>query len=85
MHSEETKKNKWFYQCLEILGFILKVHSFFKVRASESLMKLISDIKQYLILNDFPSVNEAIADNSKRFLELEVRQKCKNHKNLPLH
>ena len=36
-------------------------------------MKLISDIKQYLILNDFPSVNEAIADNSKRFLELEVR------------
>jgi hypothetical protein len=44
-----------------------------QVRASESLMKLISDIKQYLILNDFPSVNEAIADNSKRFLELEVR------------
>ncbi len=43
-----------------------------KVRASESLMKLISDIKQYLILNDFPSVNEAISDNSKRFLELEV-------------
>ena len=79
MHSEETKKIKGFYT------FILKVHSFFKVRASESLMKLISDIKQYLILNDFPSVNEAIADNSKRFLELEVRQKCKNHKNLPLH
>ena len=36
-------------------------------------MKLISDIKQYLILNDFPSVNEAIVDNSKRFLELEVK------------
>lgn len=46
----------------------------FQVRASESLMKLISDIKQYLILNDFPSVNEAIVDNSKMFLELEVNR-----------
>lgn len=34
-------------------------------------MKLISDIKQYLILNDFPSVNEAIAHNSKMFLNLQ--------------
>lgn len=39
----------------------------FLVRAGESLMKLVSDIKQYLILNDFPSVNEAIAQNSKLF------------------
>ncbi|XP_070581937.1 mediator of RNA polymerase II transcription subunit 22-like [Ptychodera flava] len=31
------------------------------VRAGESLMKLTADIKQFLILNDFPSVNEAIA------------------------
>lgn len=38
-----------------------------QVRAGESLMKLISDIKQYLILNDFPSVNDAIASNSKLF------------------
>lgn len=30
-------------------------------------MKLVSDIKQYLILNDFPSVNEAITQNSKLF------------------
>ncbi|XP_066517910.1 mediator of RNA polymerase II transcription subunit 22 isoform X2 [Hoplias malabaricus] len=30
------------------------------VRAGESLMKLVSDLKQFLILNDFPSVNEAI-------------------------
>nr|XP_042913953.1 mediator of RNA polymerase II transcription subunit 22-like [Parasteatoda tepidariorum] len=35
------------------------------VRAAESLMKLISDIKQYLILNDFPSVNEAISQKTK--------------------
>ncbi|XP_059616243.1 mediator of RNA polymerase II transcription subunit 22-like [Phlebotomus argentipes] len=34
------------------------------VRAGESLMKLVSDIKQYLILNDFHSVNEAITTNS---------------------
>ena len=37
------------------------------VRSGESLVKLISDIKQYLILNDFPSVNEAITQNSKLF------------------
>ena len=37
------------------------------VRAGESLMKLVSDVKQYLILNDFPSVNEAITQNSKLF------------------
>ncbi|XP_072015644.1 mediator of RNA polymerase II transcription subunit 22-like [Amphiura filiformis] len=30
------------------------------VRAGESLLKLVSDIKQFLILNDFPSVNESI-------------------------
>lgn len=42
------------------------------VRAGESLMKLVSDIKQYLILNDFPSVNEAIAQNSKLFRYMHV-------------
>ena len=30
-------------------------------------MKLVSDVKQYLILNDFPSVNEAISQNSELF------------------
>lgn len=39
----------------------------FSVRAGESLMKLVSDIKQYLILNDFHSVNDAIANNSLLF------------------
>ncbi|RXG68573.1 Mediator of RNA polymerase II transcription subunit 22 [Armadillidium vulgare] len=37
------------------------------VRAAESLMKLVADVKQYLILNDFPSVNEAITQNSELF------------------
>ena len=49
----------------------IKINLLFQVRAGESLMKLISDIKQYLILNDFPSVNEAIAHNSKTFLDLQ--------------
>ena len=31
-----------------------------QVRAGESLLKLVSDIKQFLILNDFPSVNDSI-------------------------
>lgn len=38
------------------------------VRAAESLTKLISDIKQYLILNDFPSLNDAITENSRMAL-----------------
>ncbi|XP_063973274.1 mediator of RNA polymerase II transcription subunit 22 [Diachasmimorpha longicaudata] len=42
------------------------------VRAGESLMKLVSDIKQYLILNDFPSVNDAIATNSKLFRQKQA-------------
>lgn len=42
------------------------------VRAGESLMKLVSDIKQYLILNDFPSVNDAIIQNGKLFRTKQV-------------
>jgi mediator of RNA polymerase II transcription subunit 22 len=33
------------------------------VKAGESLMKLVSDLKQFLILNDFPSVNDSITYN----------------------
>lgn len=56
---QDTKQNT---------GAVINNLSFFlSVRAGESLMKLVSDIKQYLILNDFPSVNEAIAQNSKLF------------------
>lgn len=42
------------------------------VRAGESLMKLISDIKQYLILNDFPFVNDSIAQNSQRYCAFQM-------------
>ena len=47
------------------------------VRAGESLMKLVSDLKIYLILNDFPNVNEAISSNSNMFKEMQVgSQSC---------
>jgi len=42
------------------------------VRAGESLMKLVADIKQYLILNDFPSVNDAIVQQSHHFKQKQV-------------
>ncbi|XP_069121501.1 mediator of RNA polymerase II transcription subunit 22-like [Argopecten irradians] len=41
------------------------------VRAGESLMKLVSDLKQFLILNDFPSVNDSITKNSKLYKDLQ--------------
>ena len=37
-------------------------------------MKLISDLKQFVIFNDFPTVNDTIAENSKMFLE--VQENC---------
>lgn len=53
-------------QC-ELDAYEMQVRSANIVRAADSLLKLVSDIKQYLILNDFPSVNEAITQNSKLF------------------
>merc|ERR1711944_203326 len=55
-------------------AFEMQVRAANMVRAGESLMKLISDLKQFLILNDFPTVNETIAANSKMFLE--VQENC---------
>lgn len=45
-----------------------------KVRAGESLMKLVSDLKQFLILNDFPSVNEAINQRNQQLRS--VQEEC---------
>ena len=55
------------------------------VRAGESLMKLVSDLKQYLILNDFPSVNEAISQNSNMFKEMQVNTDVERHVNKKKH
>ncbi|KAK8729121.1 hypothetical protein OTU49_008636 [Cherax quadricarinatus] len=52
---------------VEEINFQIQVRSANMVRAAESLMKLVADVKQYLILNDFPSVNEAITQNSQIF------------------
>ncbi|XP_072286551.1 mediator of RNA polymerase II transcription subunit 22 isoform X2 [Pyxicephalus adspersus] len=41
------------------------------VRAGESLMRLVSDLKQYLILNDFPSVNEGINQRNQQLRALQ--------------
>ncbi|XP_071338646.1 mediator of RNA polymerase II transcription subunit 22 isoform X1 [Trachinotus anak] len=41
------------------------------VRAGESLMKLVSDLKQFLILNDFPSVNDAISLQNQQLRTLQ--------------
>ena len=46
--------------------------SILQVRAGESLMKLVSDIKQFLILNDFPSVNEAIVQNTNIYRHMQA-------------
>lgn len=43
------------------------------VRAGESLQKLVSDIKQFLILNDFPAANEYI-DERTRFLQSHQKE-----------
>ena len=55
-----------------VSAYFFQVRASNMVRAGESLMKLVSDLKQYLILNDFPSVNEAISQNSNMFKEMQV-------------
>ena len=42
----------------------------YQVRAGESLMKLVSDMKEFLILNDFPSVNNRISERSATLQEM---------------
>ena len=51
----------------EMDGYEMQVRAANIVRAGESLMNLVSDIKQFLILNDFPSANESIMNNNQKF------------------
>ena len=46
-------------------------HFCHQVKAGESLMKLVSDLKQFLILNDFPSVNESINYNAMTYKDTQ--------------
>ena len=41
------------------------------MRAGESLLKLVSDIKQFLLLNDFHSVNDAIGQNRNMYHQIQ--------------
>ncbi|XP_076454691.1 mediator of RNA polymerase II transcription subunit 22-like isoform X2 [Babylonia areolata] len=41
------------------------------VRAGESLMKLVADLKQFRILNDFPSVNDSITGNVHLYQDMQ--------------
>ncbi|RMX46177.1 hypothetical protein pdam_00007821 [Pocillopora damicornis] len=52
------------------------------VRAGESLLKLVSDMKEFLILNDFPSVNATISERSSTLQEMtnQTDQKLLNLK-----
>ncbi|WAR31908.1 MED22-like protein [Mya arenaria] len=40
-------------------------------------MKLVSDLKIYLILNDFPSVNESISNNTQMYKTLQNENDAK--------
>lgn len=57
-------------QCLCLFSYFTLI-VMVQVRAGESLMKLVSDLKQFLILNDFPSVNEAIDQRNQQLRALQ--------------
>lgn len=52
-------------------GYEMRVRAGNMTRAAESVMKLIWDIKQYLIINDFPLINETITNEAQAALEKE--------------
>nr|CAH0110905.1 unnamed protein product [Daphnia galeata] len=66
---EETQVSRM-TQCEED-HFEMLVRASNIVRAGESLMKLVTDLKQYLILNDFPSANEAIGQTARNMLSMQ--------------
>ncbi len=85
MHANivNCKENKYFYCSIIFMLFrTIQINNSvcidlflvlqLQVRAGEALMKLVTDIKQYLILNDFPSVNDAILQNSHLFKQKQL-------------
>ncbi|XP_015795388.1 mediator of RNA polymerase II transcription subunit 22 [Tetranychus urticae] len=51
------------------------------VRAQESLIKLIYQLKQFYIINDFKLINKAISNESKNFKADEIDMKLTNLRN----
>ena len=47
------------------------------MRAGESLMKLIADIKEFLILNDYPAVNLSLQKRTQQLRSIEDQTKKK--------
>eukprot|EP00118_Oscarella_pearsei_P009029 m.49510 g.49510 ORF g.49510 m.49510 type:complete len:157 (+) comp33997_c0_seq1:18-488(+) len=47
------------------------------VRAGESLLKLVADLKEYLVLNDFPSLNDSITQRRAEIQQIEVETNTK--------
>ena len=56
---------------MQEIAYEMRIRAGNMTRASESIMKLIWDIKQYLIINDFPLINETITNEAKIALEKE--------------
>ncbi|CAH1786528.1 unnamed protein product [Owenia fusiformis] len=64
---EEENSQMWKSTQSEQDNYEMQVRAANMVRAGESLMKLVADLKQFLILNDFPTVNESILYNTNMF------------------
>jgi len=60
-------------QCTED-QYEMSVRAANMIRAGEKLVRLIADIKQYLILNDFPFINDSIQASGQKFCT--VQQEC---------
>ena len=44
-----------------------------QVRAAEVLFKLVSELKEYLILNDFTAINTTVTQHSNELLALQAK------------
>lgn len=53
----------------------MRVRAANMTRAAESIMKLIWDIKQYLIINDFPLINDTISNQTDYSKVFEIDNK----------
>ena len=56
---------------MQEIAYEMRIRAGNMTRAAESIMKLIWDIKQYLIINDFPLINETITNEAKIAQEKE--------------
>ena len=56
-------------------SYEMRVRAANMTRAAESIMKLIWDIKQYLIINDFPLINDTISNQSDYSKMFEIDSK----------